>query len=110
MILYSIILFAVAAVFGLILLIAVFKNQPTPKPVVFFHGLIAASGLGVLAFDVIKSGQNKLSLFLFIAAALGGFTMLTVDLKKKPVPKAVALIHVTAAVAGLLLLILFVIR
>lgn len=42
---------------------------------------------------------------LFILAALGGLTLFTLGLKKKPVPKLLAIIHPLVAIAGLITLV-----
>jgi hypothetical protein len=44
---------------------------------------------------------------LFIIAALAGFYLFARDLSKKPVPKAVALIHGVVAVVSFILLLIF---
>jgi hypothetical protein len=111
MLLTAIILFALAAVFGLILLTSVLKNQKTSKPAVYIHGLLAASGLAIVAYYVIKNADNAplLSLIIFLVAAAGGFIMFGRDMTNKSIPKGLAFIHAGAAVIGLLLLILFVV-
>jgi hypothetical protein len=111
MLLIAIIVFATAAVFGLIVLLSVLKNKATPKPAVFIHGLLAATALGIVAYYVIINGKDSpvYSLIVFLVAALGGFVMLARDLTGKSIPKGLAFIHAGAAVIGLLLLVLFVI-
>lgn len=104
-------LFVLAAVFGLIVLTAILRNKPTPKPAVFIHGGVAVIALLLVIFYVAQHNWSGpiLSLVLFILAALGGLTMFTIDMSKKPIPKAIAIIHPLIAVAGLVALILFVI-
>lgn len=106
----SVILFAVAALFGVVILAALVKKKETPKPVVYLHGLAAAVALVVL---IVYSVQNpssfpKFSLIIFILAAIGGFYLFFNDMKKRPGPVAVAVIHALAAVAGFVTLLLFV--
>lgn len=109
MLITAIVLFVIAAFFGLILLKSVLRNQPTPKPAVFAHGLIAAAGLVLLLYYVITHAEKLpiASLIVFVIAALGGFVMFFMDMSKKPIPKGIALIHAAAAVIGLVLLLLF---
>jgi hypothetical protein len=103
-----IILFALAAVFGLTILIPLLKGQPTPKLSVVLHGLFAATALILLiVFEVNNMSSPTVSTILFVIAAIGGFILLANDLKKKPGPKALALIHAGAAVIVFLILLVF---
>ncbi|MDN5205362.1 hypothetical protein QQ008_28515 [Fulvivirgaceae bacterium BMA10] len=110
MITISVILFALAAVFGLVILLKILKGQETPKPAVFIHGALAAIALVLLLIFTLNNPTNAptLSLVLFIVAALGGFVLFAIDLKTKNPPRGLALIHAGAAVVGFLLLLLFV--
>jgi hypothetical protein len=47
------------------------------------------------------------SIILFILAALGGLTLFTIDMKHKPIPKFLALLHPLLAVIGLIVLIIY---
>jgi len=108
----AIALFILAAIFGSIILTAILRNKPTPKPVVFIHGGVAAIALLIVIFFTTGSSGSSpiLSLILFIIAALGGFTLFAIDMKKKPIPKVLAILHPVIAAAGLISLILFVIK
>jgi len=105
----SIVLFALAAVFGLIILAALLKKKETPKSVVYSHGLVAAAGLVILIVYGIQHPDSypKLSIIIFVIAALGGFYLFFNDLRKKPGPVAVAIIHALAAVTAFVILLLF---
>jgi hypothetical protein len=105
----SIALFALAAVLGLIVLLALLKKRETPKPVVFSHGLVAATALVLLILYGVRNPDRfpRLSIILFVLAAIGGFYLLFNDLKKKPGPVAVAVIHALIAVVGFVTLLLF---
>lgn len=104
-------LFVLAAVFGLIVLTAILRNKPTPKPAVFIHGGIAVIALLIVIFYIAQHGSGPiLSVTLFILAALGGLTLFTIDMQKKPIPKLIAIIHPLVAAAGLVALILYVIK
>lgn len=107
----SIALFLVAAVFGLIVASAILRNQPTPKPAVYIHGLLGAVALAIVVYYVIKNGSNSpmISLILLVVAALGGFVLFARDMSKKPGPFALVVVHALVAVAGVLALILFVV-
>lgn len=106
----AVILFAVGALFGLHILTNILRNKPTPKPSVIIHGLLVAIGLILVLGGVIVGGDRRLmiSLILFIVAALGGFTMLFIDVfKKKLPPKILALLHPVIAAVGLIILIIY---
>ncbi len=104
-------LFVLGAVFGLIVLAQVLKNKPTPKLAVISHGIIVATALLLVLIFCVKNPQHAptLSLVLFVIAALGGFTMLSFDLRRKVIPKVLALAHPVIAVIALLALIGFVV-
>lgn len=108
----AIALFVLAAVFGLIVLTAILRNKPTPKPVVFIHGGVAATALLIVIFAAVSSPSAAplVSIVLFILAALGGFYLFATDMRGKAIPKWVALIHPLVAAAGLISLIYFVMK
>jgi len=109
MLIVIIIVFAAAAVFGLLNLLAILGNKHTNKPVVFVHGILAAAALVLLIIFTINSTGNSpvISLILFIIVALVGFFLFARDLSKKPGPKAVAIIHGLVAVISFILLLIF---
>src|SRR5688572_11812593 len=109
----AIVLFLVAAIFGLIVLTAILKNQPTPKLAVFAHGPIAAIALIIVIVYTILGHREPLlitSIVLFILAALGGLTLFIIDMQKKPIPKSIAVIHPMIAVLALITLIIYVVQ
>jgi len=108
MLITAIILFAVAAIFGLVCLVPILQNKPTLKPAVFIHGALAAVGLVLLLIAVVNGTGPINSLLIFIAAAVGGFIMFALDIQKKSIPKILALGHPILAAVGLVLLLLFV--
>ncbi len=111
MLIGAIVLFVVAAVFGLFNLIPILRNKPAPRPTVFIHGGIAALGLLCVILGVAKAaGPSPVTaLVLFVVAALGGFVLFGIDMQKKPMPKWLAVLHPLIAAVGLVLLILFVV-
>lgn len=110
MIYAAIAIFLAAAIFGLIIASAIIRKQPTPKPLVFIHGILAATALTIVIIYVLKNPGNNpmISLGLLIIAALGGFVLFARDMTKKPGPVALVVIHAFMAVSGVLGLILFV--
>jgi hypothetical protein len=106
----AIILFLIAAMFGLIILTSILKNQPTPKPAVFTHGPIAALALIIIIIYALMGHADTLlitSIVLFILAALGGLTLFVIDMSGKPIPKLIAVVHPIVAVIALITLIIY---
>ncbi len=106
----AIALFVIAAIFGLIILTAILKNNPTPKPVVFTHGPVAAIGLILVIVYMFYGHWDPLlitSVVLFILAALGGLTLFTIDMTNRRIPKVMALGHPILAVIALVILIIY---
>jgi hypothetical protein len=109
----AIFLFVIAAIFGLINLSAILRDQPTPKLSVLAHGIFAFIALLVLIAAAISHPESTLlltSVVLFILAALVGFTLLSFDLRNKPIPKVIAIIHPLVAVSALVLLVIVVFK
>ncbi len=108
MLITTIILFALAAVLGLILITKVFKDEETPKAVVYSHGGAAAVALVLLIIAYLNQGGSLLmtSLLVFVVAALGGFVMFGRDLTGKSIPNWLAGVHAVAAVIAFILLLI----
>lgn len=108
---YTILLFAISAVFGLTILISWLKKKNASRAVVYSHGAVAAIALAILIVHAVQNPNNfpLLSIILFLIAALGGFYMFVLDLKKKESPLPLAFLHAILSVAGLVTLIFFVI-
>ena len=106
----AIIIFIIAALFGSVILTAILRDRPTPKPFVIIHGPLAATAIMLLIIDVVKGHTESLliaSLVIFIIAGLGGFAIYTLDSLKKRIPKPLAILHPLIAVAGLIVLIIY---
>ncbi len=104
-------LFALAAIFGILILKNWLTSVHTSRMVVYLHGMFAAVALVLLLIYAFQSGTQGLlaSIVLFVAAALGGFYMFARDLKGKFSPIWVASVHALLAVAGFVLLLIYVI-
>jgi hypothetical protein len=103
------ILFAVAALGGLLLATQHFRKAPLSLPVAIVHGGVAASAVVLLLISVLRGtsvGNAQLALVLFVVAALGGLFLFSHHLRNKPLPSPVVIIHALAAVLGFLLLVL----
>jgi hypothetical protein len=113
MLIFAIAFFIIAALLGLVVLTALLQDKPTPRPVVFMHGIIAGMALLMLTTYVVLGNKSPLlitSLGLFILAALGGLTMFTLNTSGKRVPKILALGHPALALTSLVLLIVYVVQ
>ena len=108
MLVYSVILFAVAALFGLYLISRVFGGQLPAWAPVLLHGLFAAAGLLILLYAAFLAGPAPgavtVAAVLLLIAALGGFLMFSFQLRQKVPPKPIAVVHALVAVAGFLTL------
>jgi hypothetical protein len=104
-------LFAIAAIFGLTIAISIYQKKPsTPKFMVAAHGLFAATGLGLLVYYASNNQNNypKVSVILFLLALLGGSFLFVKDMRGKPGPMSVVIVHAVVAVTAFLLLAVFV--
>src|SRR5687767_13208760 len=113
MLVFAVGLFIIAALFGLVVLTAILKDRPTPSLMVLMHGCFAVIAL-LIVITYVASGHTStlliISMSLFILAALGGLTLLTIDLSKKPIPKAIALAHPALAITALVLLVIYILQ
>ena len=102
-----ILLFAVAAVFGVTLIVPVLQGKTPTRTFVFLHGGVAAIALVLLIVRYLNemSAVPQISLILFIVAALGGFVLFARDLQKKSLPKRLAAVHAGVAIAAFLILV-----
>ena len=107
MIITSIALFLVAAVFGLYMAGRIFSGNLPPWSAVILHGILAASGLLVLLYALFIGAQATLLVVgavLLVIAALGGFFMFSYQLREATPPKVVVVVHALAAVLGVICL------
>lgn len=96
------ILFAIAALGGLTMAWFHFaRDRNPPNAIAALHGVFAAVGLLVLIWAVIEMGATTAqgwALGLFVLAALGGFFLLSFDLRGRRLPSPVVVIHALVAV------------
>lgn len=105
-----IVLFAVAAVGGLVMAaVRITGNRNPPAWLAMLHGLLAAAGLTLLLFAQFTIGLPRYALWaliLLVIAAIGGlFLNLAFQEKRELLPKPVVYIHALIAVIGFILLI-----
>src|SRR5438552_7734983 len=90
------VLFALAALGGIILAAMHLKKNDAPIPLALIHGLAAAVGLVLLIIAVTQmpsAGLAGVALLIFIIAALGGFVLLAMNLMKKPLTRELMFVH-----------------
>lgn len=107
MVLYAVLIFAIAAIGGLVLASSVLRGKLAAWAISVLHALLGASGLVLLIFEVLKGaapGRLTAALGLLVVAALGGFFLASFHLRQQVAPKAVVCVHAGVAVAGFLTL------
>ncbi|HET9032898.1 MAG TPA: hypothetical protein VFN25_08330 [Dokdonella sp.] len=107
MLTYAIILFAIAAVGGVILASSVLRGKLAPWALSLAHALLGAAGLVTLILMLLQgSAGSRLSaaLGLLVVAALGGFFLASFHLRKKIPSRGLVIGHAGIAVAGFLTL------
>jgi hypothetical protein len=99
--------FALAAIVGLTMAIAVFRGKFPNVGSAVIHGILAALGLILVLILVIKGARGPTlgALVLFLIAALGGFTLaFGFHARSKSLPPGFVVGHAVLAVIGFLLL------
>lgn len=107
MLVYAIVIFAIAAVGGLVLANSVLRGRLAPWAVSVLHALLGATGLVLLIVLVLQGGASSrltAALALLVLAALGGFFLASFHMRKQVAPKTVVFVHAGLAVAGFLTL------
>jgi hypothetical protein len=104
---YALIVFAIAAVGGLILAAHVLRDKFAPWFLSLVHALLGAAGLILLITLLLQGNAPQkviIGFVLLLVAALGGFFLASFHVRKKLPPKAVVIIHAGLAIAGFLAL------
>jgi hypothetical protein len=107
----AIVLFALAAVGGVVMALKIRAGELPPKALALGHGALAATGLVLLLIAVLDTGAGGLAavaLVLFVGAALGGFVMFAGHLKERVPTVGLVAAHALAAVAAFVLLLVYV--
>ena len=105
----AVIVFAIAAVGGLILALHVLRDRFAPWLLSILHALLGATGLVLVLLAVVGDGGSSLilgSLLTLVVAALGGFFLASFHLRKKLPPKAIVIVHALVAIVGFALLVI----
>lgn len=107
MLIYALCIFAIAALGGLVLAASVLRGRLALWAISLLHALLGASGLVLLVVVVLQgsaAGRVTAALGLLVLAALGGFYLASIHLRKKVAPKGVVFLHAGVAVVGFLTL------
>jgi hypothetical protein len=107
MLIYALAVFAVAALGGLVLASSVLRGKLAPRAISSRHALLGASGVVLLVVTVLQgqgAGRVTAALGILVLAALGGFYLASLHLRKQVAPKAVVFVHAGVAVVGFLTL------
>jgi hypothetical protein len=103
------ILFAIAALGGIVMAgMRLSGRELPPMGLAVVHGLFAASGLVALIVALVGRGfalAPTIALVGFVAAALGGFYLFSIHLKRQALPVSAVVGHgITAVVSFVVLL------
>ena len=107
MLTYALIVFAIAAVGGLVLASSVLRGKFAPWAISLLHALLGATGLVLLLLEVVQgtaASRVLAALAFLVIAALGGFYLAALHAKKTIAPKGVVVLHAGLAVTGFLVL------
>lgn len=109
MILYSILLFSIAASLGLFLVVLGARYHRSSLKIGLSHASIGLIALVVLFFQIFNGAMNKynnVAALLMILAIVGGLMLFALREKSKPPPMVLVGIHAVMVLVGLLVLIL----
>jgi hypothetical protein len=104
---WAVLVFAIAAVGGLVLAASVLRGRLAPWALSLLHAALGATGLvltALVVFGAGAAGHASIALLLLAIAALGGFVLASFHVRGQPGPKAVVVIHAGVAVIGFVLL------
>jgi len=111
MLIYSVIIFAITAVGGVLLAAKLLTGKLASWPLSIAHAVLGATGLIMLVLTVLggpAAGRITAALALLVVTALGGFFLASFHVRGAIAPKNVVVIHAGVAVAGFLTLLSFV--
>jgi hypothetical protein len=104
----AIVLFAIAALGGLVMALMRFGGRELPPlGLALLHGLLAAAGLVALIVALVGHGYTIatiIALLGFVGAALGGFYLFSLHMKKQALPISTMLVHGGFAVISFVIL------
>ena len=110
----ALVLFAIAAVGGLVLATIRFRGKPYPPlGLALVHGGAAAAALIALIVGISQAASTPnavtTALVLFLVAAVAGFVLFSNHLRKIALPQGLIVAHALVAVAAFLILLMAVV-
>lgn len=105
----AVLVFAIGALGGLVLAGSVLRGKLAPWALSILHMLLGATGLVLTALVVLGGsdagkGMVPIALLILVVAALAGFYLASIHVKKVVASKGVVITHAGIAVIGFLLL------
>lgn len=103
----AVVLFALAAVGGVVMLARRGSKKSIPLALPILHGLFAATALVMVILGVVQgglAGLGTVAVVLFVGAALAGFYLFSRHLRDGMFPMGPALIHGSVAALAFVLL------
>lgn len=104
----AVVLFAVAALGGIVMAIMRLSGRELPPMgLAIIHGLFAAAGLVSLILGLTGRGYTAatiIALLGFLGAALGGFYLFSLHLKRQALPVPYVVVHGAFAVISFIIL------
>jgi hypothetical protein len=105
----AVLIFAIGALGGLVLASSVLRGKLAPWALSILHMLLGATGLVLTALVVLGGsdagkGMVPIALLILVVAALGGFYLASIHVKKEVASRGVVFTHAGIAVIGFLLL------
>ena len=106
----ALLIFAIGALGGLVLASHVLRGKLAPWALSIIHMLLGATGLVLTALVVLGGsddgkGTVPIALLILVVAALGGFYLASIHVKKEVASRGVVFAHAGLAVIGFLLLV-----
>ena len=108
MLTYALLIFAIAAVGGLVLASSVLRGKLAPWVLSIGHAALGATGLVLLVLVVLQGAppaRVTAALGLLVVAALGGFYLASIHLRGVVAPRTIVYLHAGLAVVGFLTLV-----
>ena len=98
----ALVVFAIAALGGIVLAAHVLRKNFAPWALSLLHAALGAAGIILVLITVVQGarGNVALALGLFIVAALGGFFLASFHYRKQLPPAVIVVVHAAIALAG----------
>ena len=108
MLTYALLVFAIAAVGGVVLASSVLRGKLAPWVISIGHAVLGATGLVMLILVVLQGAppaRVSAALGLLVAAALGGFYLASIHARGQVAPRTIVYVHAATAIIGVLILV-----